>query len=96
MDRSLEDFGIAPTTRHALYLLYMLAVLDRDPNDPHGLDGDDDGVACEHLPSAGDGGEAESTGETWTVQTSPPSKRRRRSWRGTPQIHTTWTLTMMG
>lgn len=31
-------------------------VLDADPSDPHGLDGDGDGVACEHLPSAGKGG----------------------------------------
>jgi Ca2+-binding RTX toxin-like protein len=26
------------------------AVLNRDPSDPHGLDGDNDGIACEHLP----------------------------------------------
>lgn len=25
-------------------------VLERDPSDPHGLDGDDDGIACESLP----------------------------------------------
>lgn len=32
------------------------AVLDRDPSDPHNLDSDDDGIACESLPSRGDGG----------------------------------------
>lgn len=29
------------------------AVLDADPSDPNGLDGDNDGVACESLPRAG-------------------------------------------
>jgi len=29
------------------------AVLDADPSDPNGLDGDDDGIACESLPSGG-------------------------------------------
>ena len=28
------------------------AVLDADPSDPHGLDGDGDGIACEDLPEA--------------------------------------------
>lgn len=32
------------------------AVLDQDPSDPHNLDSDDDGVACESLPSRGGGG----------------------------------------
>ena len=32
------------------------AVLDQDPSDPHNLDSDDDGIACESLPSRGDGG----------------------------------------
>jgi hypothetical protein len=27
------------------------AVYDQDPSDPHGLDADDDGIACEELPS---------------------------------------------
>ena len=32
------------------------AEYDADPSDPHGLDGNDnDGIACEHLPSSGDG-----------------------------------------
>ena len=29
------------------------AVLDADPSDPNGLDGDNDGIACESLPSSG-------------------------------------------
>src|SRR5215213_9666794 len=29
------------------------AELDRNPSDPNGLDGDDDGSACEDLPSGG-------------------------------------------
>src|SRR5215210_1303051 len=29
------------------------AVLDADPSDPNGLDGDGDGIPCEDLPSAG-------------------------------------------
>lgn len=32
------------------------AVLDADPSDPHGLDGDGDGIACESLPSGGQAG----------------------------------------
>lgn len=33
------------------------AVYNQDPNDPHGLDGNDnDGIACESLPSGGTGG----------------------------------------
>ena len=31
------------------------AVLDADPSDPNGLDADNDGVACEDLPSGGGG-----------------------------------------
>lgn len=34
------------------------AVYDADPTDPHGLDADDDGIACESLPS-GSGGDGE-------------------------------------
>jgi hypothetical protein len=29
------------------------AVYDQDPSDPNGLDGDNDGIACEELPSRG-------------------------------------------
>ncbi|WP_247415425.1 hypothetical protein [Halomarina salina] len=38
-------------------------VLDDDPTDPNGLDGDDDGEACEGLPSGGDGGDDATTTE---------------------------------
>jgi hypothetical protein len=38
------------------------AELERDPSDPHGLDADSDGIPCEHLPSAGDGGGGGGTG----------------------------------
>lgn len=31
------------------------AVYDADPSDPHGLDRDNDGIACESLPRAGGG-----------------------------------------
>lgn len=31
------------------------AVFDEDPSDPNGLDADSDGIACETLPSGGDG-----------------------------------------
>jgi hypothetical protein len=31
------------------------AELDRDPSDPSNLDADNDGIACEDLPSAGNG-----------------------------------------
>lgn len=44
------------------------AELDQDPSDPHGLDGDDDGIPCEDLPSRGsdtsdDGADDASGGE---------------------------------
>lgn len=39
------------------------AVLDADPSDPHGLDGDGDGIACESLPS----------GTTTVPPTVPPT-----------------------
>jgi hypothetical protein len=29
------------------------AIYDQDPSDPYGLDGDNDGIACEDLPSRG-------------------------------------------
>jgi Excalibur calcium-binding domain len=32
------------------------AVLEEDPDDPNRLDADNDGVACEELPSRGDSG----------------------------------------
>lgn len=32
------------------------AVLDQDPSDPNGLDSDNDGIACEDLPSGSGGG----------------------------------------
>jgi len=37
------------------------AVLDQDPSDPNGLDGDGDGVACEELPSRGTSAEPAPT-----------------------------------
>lgn len=39
------------------------AVYDQDPSDPHGLDSDGDGIACETLPSGGDGGGDDDGGE---------------------------------
>lgn len=50
-DLNCDDFETQPEAQ---------AELDRDPSDPHGLDGDGDGVACESLPGgapAGAGGE---------------------------------------
>ena len=38
------------------------AILDADPSDPHNLDPDNDGVACEDLPPRGDPGTFPSTG----------------------------------
>jgi hypothetical protein len=31
-------------------------ILDQDPSDPNGLDDDNDGIACENLPSRSEGG----------------------------------------
>ena len=36
--------------------------LDATPGDPHNLDDDDDGIACEGLPSAGDDGASDDGG----------------------------------
>ena len=38
------------------------AELERGPSDPHGLDADNDGIACEDLPSGGDVTADPSTG----------------------------------
>lgn len=38
------------------------AILDSDPSDPHGLDPDGDGLACEELPERGDADSFPSTG----------------------------------
>ena len=41
------------------------AVFDRDRSDPNGLDGNDnDGIACENLPSGGGGGGGAGAGTT--------------------------------
>ena len=39
-DLNCSDFGSQAEAQ---------AVLDQDPSDPHGLDGDNDGIACESL-----------------------------------------------
>lgn len=44
------------------------AILDEDPSDPHGLDADDDGIACEDLPSQ-DGEGTDDDGEDTTEDT---------------------------
>lgn len=45
-DLNCEDFATQEEAQ---------AEYDADPSDPHGLDGNDnDGIACEHLPSSGD------------------------------------------
>ena len=51
------------------------AVYDEDPSDPHGLDGnDDDGVACESLPSRdGDSAAAASTPTETDTETPEPT-----------------------
>jgi hypothetical protein len=45
------------------------AVYDADPSDPNGLDGNDnDGIACESLPSGGGTGTGTATGGTTAGQ----------------------------
>lgn len=46
------------------------------PGDPYGLDGDNDGVACEDLPSGGGGG-GRGGGGSGTVKPPPPPKLRK-------------------
>jgi hypothetical protein len=43
-----------------------------EPGDPHNLDGDGDGVACEDLPSGGGGGGGGNSGGGGYVQPPPP------------------------
>src|SRR5215211_1295735 len=45
------------------------AVFDRDPSDPHNLDANNDGVACENLPSRGNG-TTTTTGTTTGTSTT--------------------------
>lgn len=60
VDYDCEDFATQEEAQE--YLL---------PGDPYGLDGDDDGVACEDLPSGGGGGESEGSGGG-SVPSEPP------------------------
>jgi hypothetical protein len=46
------------------------AELNRDPSDPHGLDGDNDGIACEELPSGGNVTTAGTTAGTTGTSTT--------------------------
>jgi hypothetical protein len=48
-----------------------LAVLNRDPSDPHYLDGDGDGIPCEDLPP-GEGSSANSPSGPATAAGAPP------------------------
>jgi hypothetical protein len=60
IDYDCEDFATQGEAQE--YLL---------PGDPYNLDGDDDGVACEDLPSGGGGGESEGGGGG-SVPSEPP------------------------
>lgn len=44
------------------------AEFDKDRSDPHGLDADSDGIACETLPSSGDTGNGGQPADTDTDQ----------------------------
>jgi hypothetical protein len=44
------------------------AVLDQDTSDPSGLDADSDGIACEELPTAGDGTDGGTNGGDGTEE----------------------------
>ena len=61
VDYDCEDFSSQEEAQE--YLL---------PGDPYGLDGDNDGVACEDLPSGGGGGESEGGGGGGTIEPPPP------------------------
>jgi hypothetical protein len=65
VDYDCEDFETQEEAQE--YLL---------PGDPYGLDGDNDGVACEDLPSGGGGGGG-SGGGSGTVKPPPPPKLRK-------------------
>jgi hypothetical protein len=60
LDYDCEDFASQEEAQE--YLL---------PGDPYNLDGDDDGVACEDLPSGGGGGESEG-GDGGPAPSQPP------------------------
>jgi hypothetical protein len=61
VDYDCEDFATQEEAQE--YLL---------PGDPYGLDGDDDGVACEDLPSGGGGGESGGGGGGSAPSEPPP------------------------
>lgn len=48
------------------------AELDKDPSDPHDLDRDGDGIACEALPSGGQGGGGDDNGGLPVTGASAP------------------------
>lgn len=61
VDYDCEDFSSQEEAQE--YLL---------PGDPYGLDGDNDGVACEDLPSGGGGGGGGGGGDGGSVEPPPP------------------------
>lgn len=73
---ALVVFAIAPTSAFADYDCADFATQEEAqeyllPGDPYGLDGDNDGVACEDLPSGGGGGGGDSPGTAMP----PPSPK---------------------
>lgn len=59
VDLNCDDFGTQEEAQ---------TVYDSDTSDPHRLDADDDGIACETLPSSGSSGGAESTADFSTPE----------------------------
>jgi hypothetical protein len=71
----LAAFAVAPASASADYDCADFATQEEAqeyllPGDPYGLDGDNDGVACEDLPSGGGGG----GGSPGTTMPPPPPK----------------------
>lgn len=62
LDYDCADFGTQEEAQEYL-----------TPGDPHGLDGDDDGIACEDLPNGRDG-EGSAGGESTAPPPPPPPK----------------------
>ena len=52
------------------------AELERDPSDPNGLDGNNDGVACESLPSGSGSGPTDLPTAPETIEPSVPETER--------------------
>src|SRR5215207_5631590 len=60
------------------------AEFNRDPSDPHGLDADDDGIACEELTGDGGAGDGGAGGADLDCSDFATQQEAQREWERDP------------